>query len=499
MTHSTTLAFSILALQAGFCDAYHHHDYPYLANRKQYFKEFNWQPGEEADNLQNALYAVIHPPRVDPIVKGCEPIEKIPVQPNGIGVPGDAFLLLSRHEADRGRLGGKLTTTTVVEEEWLELVGVSDFACLAGVAANISEAAPGTYISHGNLTKKECAQRCRDTWENSTGEGNCVVFDGATNTSTRYMEAKEQECILFYGPMYPKVVDYANGTGIINGTIPDFAHCVYIPRLTPDAMNATERLEDMQNNESLVSTSAEICGVVCTEHEVCETAVFNDDTGDCYGYVGYDVLLSGNWSNYPHIQELAFANITLLDCAMNLTRFCPRRLPDSSAAAKETWPTHVACPVRKIGAQCDPCKIGNSQIPFDALYNEDPDEPTMYCEDVTVSMSVDHADEDERERLACFSSIPYGGFPTCVSKRNELDQSEQAQWQFAFVASEGAGVSVPLRCPDATKAYQDSLQERFEEFNQNGTTMTFDEFRKDYTDFVRGHHADFFWSLGDNR
>ena len=236
------------------------------------------------------------------------------------------------------------------------------------------------------------------------------------------------------------------------------------------------------------------------EHSSCELVIFNDDTGVCLGYLGYDVLMSGEMSDEDDIRKLAESNFSLIDCAVDPTAFCPREMDSNAfgnAEATTTWPTNVICPVRRVGTPCDPCKIGNSQIPFDLLYNSHVEKPTMYCEDGGVSSYIKHflTDQDESERLTCFASMPYESWPSCQLPERigggPLEPDAKAFWKFGNFA----GLNIPQRCPEGTSKYKDLLDQKWEEFNSyNGSIVDMTSFQKDYLELVRGHHGEFLGS-----
>merc|ERR1712118_430995 len=142
---------------------------------------------------------------------------------------------------------------------------------------------------------------------------------------------------------------------------------------------------------------------------------------------------------------------------------------------------------------------GNSQVPFDVLYNENKELPAMYCEDSGLSASVQHTNstgkprkdaQERRSSLACFRSIPYDLWPKCTLAKKSVGDgfyTQKAQWMFdtAFVG----GQNRPLGCPDSTRIYQDALDQRWREFNSNTSNTTLKSFRKSFTQFIRGSYA----------
>lgn len=455
-----------------------------------FYADTEWQAVVGAPSGLNALYADVPDARTDPEHRGCRRIQSPLVQNNSYGIPADMYLLAINTSGEVGRIGA-LTNTTASEKEWLILTSMSDFSCFPGLTGNTSgdynrshswsPTATVNTISKGMMTKYECMQECRNT-------PRCLAIDTAANSTTVWPHdnsAQMEECNVFTG----------SAPRVHNASTNDVAHCTYdpdSPEKTQFALNNEEYLDNLHADFKLVSRPAAVCGDLCYQDPLCEVAVFNDERGLCYGYVGYDVLVSPWLTSHDHLRELGSENFTLLDCAIDMKKFCPRTMNTvSSEAALTTWPRNVVCPIRAIGSQCDPCKIGHSQIPFDVLFNKFIGKPSMYCEDISISMSVQHADQDETERIACFASLPYENWPTCAGAANQFNEEESVWW---FAGS--AGVNTPMSCPESTRVYQDILDDLWVEFNSNGSSMDWQTFRKDYTDFVRGHHSEFYWGLG---
>lgn len=153
------------------------------------------------------------------------------------------------------------------------------------------------------------------------------------------------------------------------------------------------------------------CATMCDWDASCELAFYDYQTGECVGFIGDDGLVPTELSD-----------ITLFDCTQDPIRFCSRDLPTFSSRRirhvwnlynqEETWLTTV-CPFRKVGAFCDPCRIGTQLTPFIELFPE-PDSRTdkgLYCK--KADPLADSLDENGRQFMTCYESRPLAHRPRC--------------------------------------------------------------------------------------